>query len=263
MYPGFGELATPEAARDALGRAHAVVLGPGLGRGDDAAVVAAAVIGAATSGSFPPLVLDADALFFLTRERALLSALRAPGGGAPRVLLTPNAAELRMLCAAVDAAGVSAGAGPLAACADPNDARALADWFGSGPPGGVTGTAGGGVVVLVLKGVVDRVVASRRGEVVYEEVCAEGSRKRCGGQGDVLAGLVALYAGWVGRSPAGASCTDGTFPLPVYVHAAAAACATTREAGRLAFAMHRRSMVASQMIAEIGQAFEHVHDTLS
>lgn len=263
VHPGFSDLATPESARATLGRAHAVVLGPGLGRDQGAAATAAAVIGAAATGDFPPLVIDADALFFLSREPALLGALRAPQGGAPRVMLTPNAAELRRLCAAMDAADTNAaGDGASVMRAAPDDARALAAWFDGGMDcQGPAGTADG-CVVLVLKGGVDRVVASQSGEFVLERVDRVGSRKRCGGQGDVLAGMVALFAGWVGRSPNGARGANGAFPVSVYVNAAAAACATTREAGRLTFARKGRSMVASDMLEYCGQAFECIHATL-
>lgn len=244
-----------------------MVLGPGLGRDQDAAAVAAVVIRAATTGDFPPLVIDADGLFFLARKPALLDALRAPQGGAPRVMLTPNAAELRRLCEAMDAAdATAAGDAGSSASVAPDDMHALATWFDGGAnerdhqgPAG----AAHGFVALVLKGAVDRVVASQGGQVVVERVDRDGSRKRCGGQGDVLAGLVALYAGWVGRSPAGARNADRSFPVPIYVHAAAAACATTREAGRLAFARMGRSMVASDMLDYCGQAFEIVYETLS
>jgi NAD(P)H-hydrate repair Nnr-like enzyme with NAD(P)H-hydrate dehydratase domain len=44
-----------------LARADAVVLGPGLGRDDDSAHIAATVLGAARS----PLVIDADGLWHL------------------------------------------------------------------------------------------------------------------------------------------------------------------------------------------------------
>jgi ATP-dependent NAD(P)H-hydrate dehydratase len=237
VYPGFDAISGPQKAREVLGGAHAVALGPGLGRSDEAESVTSAILMSATSGPFPPLVLDGDALYFLSRSAELLECLRSPSctDCTPRIYLTPNANELRRLCDAVKV----------------DDAAALTAWLAGDSPSQPTAC-----VVLVQKGGVDRVhCTGRDGELWQVNVDTPGSRKRCGGQGDILAGLTALFAGWTGQSPL-VSKDMSSSTVGHYVAAAVAACLTTRNAGARAFDDKGRSMVASDMLATIGPSFE-------
>ncbi len=85
--------ARAETLRAMMQRADAVVLGPGLGRDDDAALIAATVLG----GCEAPLVIDADGLWHLAALGLVPAAGRA-------WVLTPHPLEMaRML-------GVEAGA---------------------------------------------------------------------------------------------------------------------------------------------------------
>jgi ADP-dependent NAD(P)H-hydrate dehydratase / NAD(P)H-hydrate epimerase len=81
--------AAAAAVLDALARAHALVVGPGLGRGDDARRLVADVVAAAHR----PCVLDADALHLVDPEAL---AQRQAGDGAPLVL-TPHDGEYAAL----------------------------------------------------------------------------------------------------------------------------------------------------------------------
>ena len=80
--------ADPAAAVTSAGRVQAWTAGPGLGTGDEAAALIAAVL--ATS---LPVLIDADGLTVLARHRELLAG-RPPG--AP-TLITPHAGELARL----------------------------------------------------------------------------------------------------------------------------------------------------------------------
>jgi ATP-dependent NAD(P)H-hydrate dehydratase len=231
VHPGFAALSSLDKARDTLCRAHGVVIGPGLGRSVEAEGVVRTVLEAATAGGgFPPLVVDADALFFLARNPHLAAMLSQesthPDAQAARVFLTPNAVEMQRLC---DAAGVS-------------DARLLASALGSR-------------VTVIQKGPVDRVTCRGAGGDKWSaDVDAAGSRKRCGGQGDVLAGLTALFAGWVGRHLALTDAATVAATEALYVSAAVAASVTARRAGALAFHQRGRSMVASDVLEHCGPA---------
>jgi len=75
------------AVLEALERANACVIGPGLGTGEDSRALVKAVLAAACC----PLVLDADALTLCGAEPELLKACRAP------LLLTPHTGEFRRL----------------------------------------------------------------------------------------------------------------------------------------------------------------------
>jgi len=79
-------------------------------------------------------------------------------------------------------------------------------------------------------------------------------------QGDVLSGCIAAYAAWAQRA-AGASreqlhegggSGDAPPGLPPLVVAAYAGCLTTRRASQRAFARQRRSMGATDLLAELG-----------
>ncbi|MDE7371129.1 MAG: NAD(P)H-hydrate epimerase, partial [Desulfovibrio sp.] len=70
----------PENLLAALGRATALAVGPGMGRGEDAAAFLAALL---TLPERPPAVIDADALILLARAPALFSRLTGAGVRAP------------------------------------------------------------------------------------------------------------------------------------------------------------------------------------
>lgn len=71
-----------------------------------------------------------------------------------------------------------------------------------------------------------------------------GSKRRCGGQGDLLAGALATFYAWDGENPPGA---------------ANAASDLIRYASLIAFRERKRSMVCSDIIPKIQVAFESIH----
>ncbi|WP_308620083.1 NAD(P)H-hydrate dehydratase [uncultured Desulfovibrio sp.] len=114
----------PESLRELLCRCQALAVGPGMGRGDDAAAFLAALLALPDR---PPAVLDADALILLSRNRTLLSRLTSadiltPHPGEAAALLAVDTgqiqaqrpAALARLCALSPAAVVLKGAGTLA-----------------------------------------------------------------------------------------------------------------------------------------------------
>ena len=144
-----------------LDRADAVVLGPGLGRFPATEPLFAQVLDRYTG----PLVIDADGLWHLARDRA---RLEEPKG--PRVL-TPHDGEFSTLrdAAGVDAAGVEAAE---------RDRESLA--FARVIPG-----------VLVRKGPQSRIVEGNR--IATNPTGNPGLAT--GGSGDVLAGVIGALLG--------------------------------------------------------------------
>ena len=233
-----------------LPRLHALVIGPGLGR-DPVVLRAVALLIARARESALPLVVDADGLWLVAQD---LGTVR----GYARCVLTPNAVEFDRLLAA---AGVAAGGDDAAAV------HALS-------------VALGGVTV-VKKGAVD-VVSAGAGAVFL--VAEPGSMRRCGGQGDILAGTLGVAVHWAGagaRAGAGdgadaaaaavlaalpsASVGGGTAEdasrngsggVPHTMWAAALASAVTKRASARAFSKHERAMTSPDVLLEIGPSFQ-------
>lgn len=224
-----------------------MVVGPGLGRG--AAVQAAVSIvidrlRPGDDGRGPALVLDADALWAVACSPSIVR-------GNSRAVVTPNAVEAARISAALEAEAESTDHRAAAAGARPGAA-------GEGGAAKLSMALGGGVTV-VLKGAEDqiaRVPAGAAAAAAASEadggeafsVAQAGSPRRCGGQGDVLAGALGAIASWAGEDLTGAS---------------AAASSVVRDAARSAFAKHRRATVTPDILNELGMAFERVlPDTL-
>ena len=112
---------------------------------------------------------------------------------------------------------------------------------------------GPGLCVL-KKGESDRVVFTGGDAAVAAEVAGGGSPRRCGGQGDVLAGAVGTFLAWAaagGHLAAGAADARGAL--------AAAACGAAllvRNAAASAFALKRRSTLTPDVLHALGGAFE-------
>ncbi len=178
VHPGPAAEGTfsPDAAGEAVRRAQGmdlVVVGPGLGRGSGPTAILQALIQAKV-----PLVLDADALFALAQDPALL---RKKHG---EVVLTPHPGEFARL--------VGAEAAEIA----PDKIRWAKDkaraWKG----------------VLVLKGP-PTAIADPKGQLFLSTT--GNTALAHGGSGDVLAGLIAgLWAS--GASPMSAAAAGA------YVH---------------------------------------------
>ena len=149
-----------EAAALVLGRADAVVIGPGLGRGPGRREFIIAVAAASRA----PLVIDADGLVAFAGSKDELRRL----GGQRTLVITPHAGEYRALFPS-EAAGIAV---------DP--------WAGA-----VTAATGLGCVVL-LKGVPTVVATPGQAPVT---VAGGNPGLATGGSGDTLSGLIGTWLG--------------------------------------------------------------------
>ena len=173
----FSEKALP-VLMDKLSKCEACALGPGLGRsGELTALVRAAVRGASA-----PLILDADALYALSRDMTVLKEARCP------VIVTPHAGEFTRMGGkltgdpAADAAAFTAEYGCVTVLKGPVTAAAFPDGSVSlsclGNPGMATGGTGD-VLCGLIAGLAAQLPLKRAAETaVYihglaGDLCAE------------------------------------------------------------------------------------------
>ncbi|XP_044284221.1 ATP-dependent (S)-NAD(P)H-hydrate dehydratase isoform X2 [Varanus komodoensis] len=219
-------LDSPDAVHEVekwLPRLHSVVIGPGLGRDDRLLENAKGIIEKSKLKGIP-IIIDADGLWLIAQQPSLIQ-------GYPRAILTPNAMEFSRLYEAM-----------LRDPVDSNDHHGcllrLSQALGN--------------LTIVQKGERDLI---SDGEKVL--VCShEGSSRRCGGQGDLLSGSLGVLAHWAFL--AGPEKTNGQNPFLV---AAFGACSLTRQCNNQAFQKCGRSMTASDMVLEIGAAFNKLFET--
>jgi len=81
----------------------------------------------------------------------------------------------------------------------------------------------------------------------------EGSKKRCGGQGDVLCGCTALFAYYA--SEFCKENKDSSFQENM-LYSCAGGCILTRQAGKLAYEKKKRALTTPSIIKQIGPAFQ-------
>ncbi|KAM4682572.1 ATP-dependent (S)-NAD(P)H-hydrate dehydratase isoform 1-T3 [Amazona ochrocephala] len=206
-----------------LPRLHSVVIGPGLGR-DEVLLENAKGIIEKSKVKGIPIIIDADGLWLISQQPSLIQ-------GYQRAILTPNYMEFSRLYEAM--------------LRDPVDSS---DHHGCV----LRLSQAMGNLTVVQKGERDLI---SDGEKVL--VCShEGSSRRCGGQGDLLSGSLGVLAHWAFL--AGAEKTNGQNPFLV---AAFGACSLTRQANHQAFQKFGRSMTASDMVSEVGTAFNKLFET--
>jgi len=148
-----------------LPRLHCVVLGPGLGRNQSMLGRIALIMEKAKARGIP-IVVDADGLWHLATNPSILQ-------GYTKAVITPNAMEFSRLVKSV-----LKRESPPTVTPDPQLVQELA--------------AGLGNLTVVHKGATDLVSDGRW----TEECGAGGSPRRCGGQGDLLSGSLAVFLHW-------------------------------------------------------------------
>ncbi|WFD18097.1 ATP-dependent NAD(P)H-hydrate dehydratase [Malassezia caprae] len=204
-------------------RLHSVVIGPGLGRDDHMQSFARVAIEVARESDLY-MVIDADGLWLVQNTPEVIQGYR-------RAVLTPNVVEFQRLCRAM---GIES----------------------STDAGQQLSSALGGPTILE-KGRVDRIATAQ--DVVECDI--EGGLKRCGGQGDFLSGTLGTFLAWAQRYEERVKAGESLAEIPANrlpQVAALGASMVTRTASKLAFARFRRSMLANDMMSEVGPAYEHL-----
>lgn len=205
-----------------LGRLHAVVVGPGLGRDPVMQKSALGIILEAKKRSLP-VVIDADALLLIIEHPEIVR-------GYKYAVLTPNVVEFARLC---KAQGIDAAEGdPATVC------QRLAKSLGG--------------VTVIQKGAKDY-ISSGKATVVCN---VPGGLKRSGGQGDTLTGSLGTFLAWKKAYQDRIWNHDGSLSDDDLVTLAAyGASALTRTCSRLAFEKKGRALQAIDLSIEIPSAF--------
>uniref|UniRef100_A0A183TXD1 ATP-dependent (S)-NAD(P)H-hydrate dehydratase n=1 Tax=Toxocara canis TaxID=6265 RepID=A0A183TXD1_TOXCA len=195
------------ALKESLHRIDALILGPGLGREEHVMPVVEHVIEAAKEKQLP-IVIDADALFLLASNLSLVK-------GCSNAILTPNYPEFtRLYEHAFEGSQLN-----VEKRTSGEAAKQLAKHLGC---------------TVLQKGAVDIITDGTQlgfGKTI-------GSPRRCGGQGDLLNGALAVFLFWALKKDE---------PSPT-IAAALAASQLIRTAAREAFEEHGRSMTATDML---------------
>ncbi|KZS94740.1 Ribokinase-like protein [Sistotremastrum niveocremeum HHB9708] len=215
-----------------LSRLHVLIIGPGLGREDYMQAFARLTLSLAKKQDMY-VVLDADALWMVQKDPETIK-------GYPKAVLTPNLVEFKRLCEALDI--------------DPkSDPKTIASRV-SLALGGVTILQKGASDIISVK--TPDSASEHQDETV--EVDVPGGLKRCGGQGDILSGIVGTFLAW------GKNYENGVYGEPKFgstripILSAVAGCLVMRTTSRRAFEKEGRGVVTQDMLPEIGVAFSEV-----
>jgi len=204
-----------------LSRLHVLVIGPGLGRDEYMQAHAKSILKMARERDMY-VVLDADGLYMVQQDPDIVK-------GYNRAVLTPNVVEFGRLCDTMKV---------------PKDSPAH-------EVAGLLAKALGNVTII-QKGPSDIISTGTETQIVEEP----GGLKRAGGQGDILSGLVGCFLAW-GKAYSEAPNSDSQVPqhhIPLL--AGVGGSILTRTAANLAFRKLGRGMLTSDMIPEIGPAYE-------
>ncbi|CAB3401641.1 unnamed protein product [Caenorhabditis bovis] len=169
VHPGM----KPETVIPKLSRMDAIVLGPGLGRNESLWPLIEKLYEFVAERQIP-FVIDGDALWFVAERVAKFPR------GMRSTILTPNFVEFSRLCAA------ALNENEVIGIKEEEKLQQLAVELSR-----KLGTS------VYMKGVADLVVTTN-GEV--SRCATEASLRRCGGQGDLTAGTLALLLFWAKKS---------------------------------------------------------------
>ncbi|XP_043928598.1 ATP-dependent (S)-NAD(P)H-hydrate dehydratase isoform X2 [Protopterus annectens] len=223
VHPVLDHPSAVEEVENWLPRLHSLVVGPGLGREDAILKHAKGILEKAIMKGIP-IVIDADGLWLIAQQPFIIQGYR-------KAILTPNMVEFNRLYEAVIQ-------NPVDSSNHHGCVLRLSQAMGN--------------LTVVQKGEQDLI---SDGEKVL--VCShEGSRRRCGGQGDLLSGSLGVFAHWAFL--AGPEKTNSASPSLV---AAFGACSLTRQCNNQAFQKYGRSTTTTDMISEIGTAFTKLFES--
>lgn len=205
-------------------RFDCLVIGPGLGRDPFLLDCVSEVLKHARQLNIP-LVIDGDGLFLVTNALDLVS-------GYPLAVLTPNVNEYKRLVQRVLNCEV-------------NDEESSAEL--------VSLVKGIGGATVLRKGKSDLICD---GDTVCS-VSVFGSPRRCGGQGDILSGSVAVFLSWA-RQCVFAEGDLGIRTMNPTVMGCVAGSALLRKAASVAFENKKRSTLTSDIIECLGKSLEDI-----
>ncbi|XP_043663886.1 ATP-dependent (S)-NAD(P)H-hydrate dehydratase isoform X2 [Vespula pensylvanica] len=213
-----------------LDRLHVIIIGPGLGRDDKILKVIVELISVCRELK-KPLVIDADGLFLIFQKPDIIKDY-------PDLILTPNAMEFSRLAKSILKKSIQPS--PIV---KPADVKELADSLGKN-------------VVILHKGAKDVIADGHEGTETISCGMA-GSGRRCGGQGDLLVGCVAVFWWW-----AICGVTSDSIISPSII-ASYAGSRLVRECNSAAYKIKQRATLTSDMLEQIQHVFARIFETHS
>jgi len=91
----------------------------------------------------------------------------------------------------------------------------------------------------------------------------EGSPRRCGGQGDVLSGMMGTFVNWALMKDSPVNSANEEPVIAPLMLAAYGACALIRECSKACFDAKKRSMVGFDLVEFIGPTFNQMYENKS
>ncbi|KAG1331303.1 ATP-dependent (S)-NAD(P)H-hydrate dehydratase [Cocos nucifera] len=209
-------------------RFDCLVVGPGLGRDTFLLDCVTGIIRHAREANIP-IVIDGDGLFLVANNLDLVK-------GYSLAALTPNINEYKLLVKKVLDCEV-------------NDQEASEQLK--------LLARGIGDVTIFRKGKLDLI---SDGETV-NKVSISGSPRRCGGQGDILSGSVAVFSSWSRQHLSSTKeATEKSLSNPMVLGCIAAS-ALIRKSAALAFASKKRATLTTDIIECLGRSLEDICPT--
>lgn len=227
VHPILDHQTPIKAIKPWLDRLHVIIIGCGLGRDEKNMKTVVELIGVCRHLK-KPLVIDADGLYIIGMKPDLLKDY-------PGVILTPNAMEFSRLFKNFLDRSIQPATIPKAA-----DVKFLADSIGKN-------------VVILHKGAKDIIADGHKATETVTSALG-GSGRRCGGQGDILAGILSVFWWWA-LSAGHSDCA-----LSSQITACYGASRMTRECNSATFKIKQRSMLASDMIEQIEPVFAKIFE---
>jgi len=232
---------------------HSLIIGPGLGRDD---IIAACLPELITRLKLDQIsVFDADFFWYLTGHEIGEKLKAAIVNRAQMCIITPNItefgrlwkhylkdeklSELKDIHAAISEIKITDNV--LKTNIDHiivRDAAKLAQNLNN--------------LTILLKGEVDVITDGKEAYIVRQQ----GASKRCGGQGDILSGLVGLYSYWAYSASKN---NNGNIKL---LHGCILASIVSRFAARKAFEHERYGLVTPKILDQVANSINEVADIL-
>lgn len=174
-----------------------------------------------------PLIIDGDGLWALNTNLNVVRGFR-------KTILTPNIVEYKRLCEKIF------GDKSIDYDNEPELIKSICNNLGN--------------LTIVKKGKNDII---SDGDVVLQ--CDyEGSPRRCGGQGDILAGTIGTFITWQYGKLQGHKNIKGDDTISPTLLASYAGCALVRCTTKAAYEKYKRSMVTGKVLDFIGESFENL-----
>lgn len=237
VYPILDQENFLEEFNVILPKLHVLVIGPGLGRNDQILSNIGSIIAQVKERNMP-IVLDADALYFVSKCPEIVRSYTS-------AILTPNAAEFDRLFSSVFRTESKQYGN--------NDQKSAVELLAKTL----------GHITILRKGPKD-IISNGTYTYISNE---PGSPRRCGGQGDILSGVISTFSYWGHKAFESndlAKSNSNCYPkicknYTPTILACLAASMLTRRCARLAFKKCSRSTTTSDMIQEIKNSFTSLY----